>query len=64
VGRDQLAHLGRNRFPARIVFETQDDYLPFIGRMGEFTAFAAAVGRISAHLAGAGSGRGGESPQD
>jgi hypothetical protein len=39
---------GRNRFPARIVVETQDDYLPFIGRMGEFTAFAAAVGRIRA----------------
>ena len=36
-------HHGRNLFPDRVVFETRDDYLRFIGRQREFTEYAAAV---------------------
>lgn len=37
---------GRNQFPDRITFETQDDYLRFIGKRREFGRFAAAVEEI------------------
>ena len=37
---------GRNQFPSRILFETQDDYLRFIGKQREFAAFADAVTRL------------------
>jgi hypothetical protein len=33
-------------FPERIVFETQGDFLRYLGKEQEFAAFAAAVGRI------------------
>ena len=36
-------HHGRNLFPDRVVFETRDDFLRFIGRQREFTEYAAAV---------------------
>jgi hypothetical protein len=39
-------HHGRNLFPDRVVFETRDDFLRFIGRQREFTEYAAAVARI------------------
>jgi len=35
--------MGRNRFPERILFETQADYLRFVGKQQEFAAFSAAV---------------------
>jgi hypothetical protein len=35
--------MGRNRFPARILFETQADYLRYVGKQQEFAAFSAAV---------------------
>jgi len=34
---------GRNQFPARVFFETQEDLLRFVGRQREFAAFADAV---------------------
>lgn len=37
---------GRNQFPRRIVFETQDDLLRYIGKQREFAALAAAVERL------------------
>lgn len=37
---------GRNHFPHRIVFDTRDDYLRYIGRQREFAQFAAAVEEI------------------
>lgn len=37
---------GRNRFPARITFETQDDYLRLIRRSQQFERFAAVVTEI------------------
>lgn len=37
---------GRNRFPHRIVFETQSDFLRFVGKQREFEAFAGAVQKI------------------
>src|SRR5438105_2230840 len=37
---------GRNRFPERFYFETQDDYLRLLGKQVEFAAFAAAVERM------------------
>ena len=37
---------GRNLFPVRVVFETQDDFLRFIGRQREFVGYAASVERI------------------
>jgi len=37
---------GRNLFPVRVVFETQDDFLRFIGKQREFTGYAASVERI------------------
>lgn len=39
-------HHGRNLFPDRVVFETQHDFLKYIGKQREFTEFAAAVERI------------------
>jgi hypothetical protein len=39
---------GRNPFPRRILFETQDDFLRYLGKQREFSAFAAAVERIRA----------------
>ena len=39
-------HHGRNQFPDRVVFETRDDFLRFIGRQREFTEYATAVARI------------------
>jgi hypothetical protein len=37
---------GLNWFPVRITFETQDDFLRFIGRQSEFRLFRDAVGRL------------------
>ena len=37
---------GRNRFPTRIVFDTQDDFLRFIGRQRSFDRFVCAVTEI------------------
>jgi hypothetical protein len=37
---------GLNRFPMRIVFETQDDFLRFINRRAEFAKFVGAVTRL------------------
>ena len=37
---------GRNFFPERIVFETQADFLRYLGKEQEFAAFAEAVSRI------------------
>jgi hypothetical protein len=37
---------GRNPFPERFSFETQDDFLRFIGKQSEFMAFAGAVTRL------------------
>lgn len=42
--------LGRNKLPARILFETREDYLRFIGKEKEFTAFANAVRRLRAEF--------------
>ena len=39
---------GRNLFPERIVFQTQSDFLRYLGKEQEFAAFAEAVGRIRA----------------
>ena len=39
---------GRNRFPARVLFETQGDYLRFIGRQRDFAVFADAAARLRA----------------
>jgi hypothetical protein len=40
---------GRNLFPERIVFETQGDFLQYLGKEREFAAFAESVGRIRSH---------------
>ncbi len=37
---------GRNPFPERFYFETQDDYLKLIGKQAEFWAFTKAVERL------------------
>ncbi|HVX60563.1 MAG TPA: DUF3322 domain-containing protein [Pirellulales bacterium] len=37
---------GRNLFPRRIAFDTQDDFLRYVGKQREFAAFAAAVARL------------------
>jgi hypothetical protein len=37
---------GRNSFPERIVFETQDDFLTYIGKQREFASFTTAVESI------------------
>jgi hypothetical protein len=37
---------GRNRFPARIFFECQEDFLRFVGKNREFASFADAVQRL------------------
>ena len=42
--------LGRNMFPKRIAFETQEDFLRFIGRQSEFTVFVDAVQRLRAEF--------------
>jgi len=39
-------HHGRNLFPDRVMFETQHDFLKFIGKHREFADFASAVERI------------------
>jgi hypothetical protein len=39
-------HHGRNLFPERVMFETQHDFLKFIGKQREFADFASAVERI------------------
>jgi hypothetical protein len=38
--------LGRNTLPARILFETREDYLRFVGKSKEFAAFTDAVTRL------------------
>lgn len=43
--RKSRAH-GRNLFPRRIVFETQDDLLRYLGKQQEFAKFASAVQRL------------------
>ena len=43
---DQLAQIRRNKFPARIIFDTQDDFLRFIGKQKEFQALVEAVTRL------------------
>ncbi|MCI0351061.1 MAG: DUF3322 domain-containing protein, partial [Acidobacteriales bacterium] len=40
--------LGRNQFPSQISFETQEDYLRFIGKQREFAGFAAAATELRA----------------
>jgi hypothetical protein len=42
--------LGRNKLPARIFFETRGDYLRFVGKEKEFTAFTDAVTRLRAEF--------------
>lgn len=44
--------LGRNKFPARILFNTREDYLRFIGKTKEFAAFTDAVTRLRAEFSG------------
>jgi hypothetical protein len=39
-------NFGLNRFPVRVFFETQDDFLRFINRRREFEVFSDAVGRL------------------
>lgn len=39
---------GRNRFPVRILFETAEDFLRFIGKQREFNVFANATSRLRA----------------
>jgi hypothetical protein len=41
---------GLNRFPFRITFETQDDFLRFIGKQSEFCLLRDAVGRLRAEF--------------
>lgn len=41
---------GRNPFPERFFFETQDDFLHFLGKQSEFMAFADAVTRLRAEF--------------
>jgi hypothetical protein len=41
---------GRNLFPARLVFDTQDDFLRYVGKRDEFAAFAEAVSRLRSHF--------------
>jgi hypothetical protein len=40
--------LGRNQFPSQILFETQDDFVRFIGKRDEFATFAAAATELQA----------------
>jgi hypothetical protein len=42
---------GRNRFPTRVLFETEADYLDFIGKDAEFATFVRAVGHVRAAAA-------------
>lgn len=42
--------LGRNTLPARILFETREDLLRFVGKSNEFAAFTGAVKRLRAEL--------------
>jgi hypothetical protein len=42
--------IGRNKLPARILFETRDDYLRFIGKEEEFRTFTDAVTRLRAEF--------------
>jgi hypothetical protein len=39
---------GRNLFPAKIVFETENDFLRYIGKQREFSSFISAVERTRA----------------
>lgn len=41
---------GRNTFPARILFDTRDDFLRFVGKGKEFAAFTGAVARLRAEF--------------
>jgi hypothetical protein len=41
---------GRNTLPARILFETRDDFLRFVGKDKEFAAFREAVTRLRVEL--------------
>lgn len=41
---------GRNPFPERFYFETQEDFLRFIDRRSEFAAFVTAVNRLRAEF--------------
>jgi hypothetical protein len=43
---------GRNLFPSRILFDTQEDFLRFIGKSREFTAFSDAVRRLRGAVSG------------
>src|SRR5207247_1602178 len=42
----QSRSFGLNRFPARIVFETQEDFLRFLNRRSEFAVFSDAGTRV------------------
>lgn len=42
--------LGRNTLPTRILFETREDFLRFIGKSEEFAAFTDAVTRLRAEF--------------
>jgi len=45
--REKRSHaFGRNPFPERLFFETQDDFLRYLRKQSEFAAFASAVGRL------------------
>lgn len=41
---------GKNQFPVRITFESQDDYLRFINKTSEFRLFESAVARLRAEF--------------
>ncbi len=43
--RNSRSH-GRNNFPRKIIFESEEDFLRYIGKLGEFAAFRAAVEKI------------------
>lgn len=45
VERNSRAH-GKNHFPQRIVFETELDFLKYVGKECEFRKFVAAVGQV------------------
>lgn len=43
-------HHGRNLFPDRVVFESQPEFLKFIGKQREFAEFSSAVERIRSRV--------------
>lgn len=50
VEKNSTKH-GRNHFPTKIVFETQSDFLQYVGKQREFQVFSAAVERIRGRYA-------------